>query len=568
MKFKIRFTIAKRLILGFGVLLLAVLSTSLLTWVTLDENMEVNSRINKVYNPSATQLNDLFFIISSSELLIKSWMKENFTDHPDKAELREIHSKKYPEIKERLAELSPKWNKEEQEDYKEIDFQIDSLFAEHQEIMTKLNDDEAYSSTELIFVVIQPKFYENGSITVLTKKIHNRLKILVEKQKENINNANSEMDDSFVSFKKLIKFMAAGLFISVILIAIFTTRSLTIPIHYIKNILLSMSLGILPDKEIQSRTDEIGEMASALNQLVTGLKKTSQFSLKIGEGKFDSEFIPLSEKDVLGNSLIIMRENLIKAEKDSELRRIENNQRNWTSQGIALFSEILRRNNDNMEEFSYEIISNLVKYLKANQGGLFIINVENEDDKHLSLAACYAYERRKYLQKRIDIGVTVIGQCVLEKETIYMTDIPKNYIRITSGLGEDAPTSLLVVPLISNDEVFGVVEIASFSEIESHQIEFVEKVGENIASTIQSIRISNNTSRLLMESQEKSERLALQEEEMRKHIEMMKADQNEEKLKDKEQIVKLKQDYEQKIHDLQSKITDLERKLIAGKIST
>ncbi len=559
MKNKFRFTIARKLSLGFGVLLIAVLSTSFLTWYTLDKNMKINNKVNKIYNPSATKLKDLFFIVTTSKMLIKSWVNEEKDDTPDKLKLKEVHNKQYPTIKKELVKLTPSWKIEDREQYKAIIRKVDSLFDMHKNIMQKLDNYDAYSEVQTIFTIL-PQIDNTGEIILLTDEVYVMLDKLVKKQETNVLKANKEMDASFHRFNSLIVLMALILLISVLLIAIFTTRTLTMPINYIKNILLSMSKGILPEKTIKSRTDEIGEMANALNQLVKGLKTTSEFSLKIGDGNYNSEFKPLSSKDVLGNSLIIMRENLKKAVKESELRRKENNQRTWASQGIAMFSEILRKNNDNIEEFSYEIISNIVKYLDANQGGLFIVNNTNEEDNFLELKACYAFERRKYLKKRIEIGVTIVGQCVLEKETIYMTDIPDNYIRITSGLGEDSPTSLLVVPLISNDKVYGVVEIASFNKFEKYQIEFVEKVGENIASTVQTIKINNNTARLLHESREKSERLAIQEEEMRRKIKEMETAQEEMIEKHDKKNKKIQQEYEQKLILLQNKITELEKK--------
>jgi len=274
------------------------------------------------------------------------------------------------------------------------------------------------------------------------------------------------------------------------------------------------------------RKDEIGNMQEATIDLITGLKKTAEFAREIGNANFDHEFEPLSEKDDLGNSLITMRENLQGAAEEEKKRKIEDERLMWTTQGIAKFDDILRKNSDNINELCLILISTLIKYLDANQGGVFILN-ESDGEKYFDLVASIAYDREKYLEKRIHLSEGIVGRCGYEKETIYMIDIPDEYINITSGLGDANPSALILVPLLLNDELFGVIEVASFNKFEKYQIKFMEKVAESIASTISSVKINMKTEKLLKESEEQAEKMAQQEEEMRQNLEEMKATEEE-----------------------------------------
>lgn len=271
----------------------------------------------------------------------------------------------------------------------------------------------------------------------------------------------------------------------------------------------------------------IESLHGTLKQEFDKNQKIFRFVEKIRFGKIDAEYKVQSSDDVLGQSILDLRDNLKKNKEEEDKRRNEDQQRNWIAEGLARFGDILRKDTDNLEELSYNLISNLVKYINANQGALLIIEDEDEADKHLRMTACYAYERRKFADKRIEWGEGIAGAAILEQETIYMTDVPETYVHITSGLGEATPKCLLVVPLKFNDEVHGVIEIGAFHNIENHIVEFVEKVAESVGSTISNVKINTRTSKLLKESQEQAEALAAQEEQMRQNMEELQATQEE-----------------------------------------
>lgn len=336
------------------------------------------------------------------------------------------------------------------------------------------------------------------------------------------------MSEEKATLRKSIFVGFIGLLLTAFIIWIIA-HSISRPIIKTTSILSDLAKGDIDEsKKIDTKlNDEIGEMSKSVNTLIDGLNKTAIFAQEIGKGNLEKEFELLSDKDVLGNSLIEMRKSLILANEQEAARKLEDQKQNWTTQGLAKFGEILRQNNDDMNEFSYHIISNLVKYIDANQGGIFMINDDNKSDVFIELLAFYAYERRKYMEKRIDFGVGLIGRCAQEQKTIHMTDLPDEYIKVTSGLGQSVPNTLLIVPLKVNDEIFGVVELAGFNEFEDHVIKFIEEVGESIASTISTTKINIRTNQLLEQSQLQSEEMAAQEEEMRQNMEELQATQEE-----------------------------------------
>jgi PAS domain S-box-containing protein len=228
----------------------------------------------------------------------------------------------------------------------------------------------------------------------------------------------------------------------------------------------------------------------------------------------------LAEKSEILSALFNMQERLETITQDE-------NQRNWVTQGLAQFVEILRTQDVEASVLYDRIIANLVKYLHANQGGIFIVNQDNKDDIYLEMVACYAYDRKKFLHKRIDSGEGLVGQCYLEADTIYLTDVPANYVNITSGLGSATPCNILIVPLKLNNKIFGVVELAGFHIFEAYQVAFVEKLGESIAATISNIQNTHKTQELLEIAQHQTEEMRAIEEELRQNMEELTATQEE-----------------------------------------
>jgi methyl-accepting chemotaxis protein len=318
-----------------------------------------------------------------------------------------------------------------------------------------------------------------------------------------------------------------GILVLVIIIIVLA-NNITKPINSITFLLEELAMGKV-DKSMHieiTTGDEISQMSTALSKSIDGLLTKTQFASSIGNGELNAELTLLSQDDILGKSLIEMRDSLRKAQQEDQIRKEVEAKRQWTNEGLAKFGDILRQNNDNLNRLGDEVVKNLVWYLKASLGGLFVRD-ENGDNETLELISAFAYDRKRFLEKSFKLGDGLIGTCALEKETIYLTEVPHDYIEVTSGLGDANPSAILLIPLKIEEEVLGVIELASLNKFLPHEIELCEKLAESIASTLRTVRINNKTNELLRKSQEQTEIMVSQEEEMRQNMEELQATQEE-----------------------------------------
>lgn len=276
----------------------------------------------------------------------------------------------------------------------------------------------------------------------------------------------------------------------------------------------------------------ISRATARIRNEAQALRKTTQehftelntFVSAIRSGK-TIDYRPASN-DTLGMALVSLQDDLARSREEEAVRQREDQIRRWNAEGLAQFGEILRSEITRIEDLAYNIVSSLVKYIEANQCGYYMVEGEGEE-RYFRLLACYAYDRRKFADQRIEWGDGLVGACALEGVTTHLDHVPSGYLRITSGLGQATPQNLMLIPVRHDTTVFGVLEIASFKKFEPHVVEFVERVATTIASTLSSKRINIQTAQLLAESRQQAEALVAQEELMRQNMEELQATQEE-----------------------------------------
>ncbi|MBB6462908.1 GAF domain-containing protein [Flammeovirga kamogawensis] len=299
------------------------------------------------------------------------------------------------------------------------------------------------------------------------------------------------------------------------------SANFTRPILKLEQAISKLARGDVSTSIPVKSADEIGKTIESMNSLIERTKQTSDFASDIGKGNFKTNFDTFGNRDVLGNSLIKMRDRL-------EFVSEEDHRRQWVSEGISKFAEITRKYLDDVDQLYSVVLRDLVDYLSANQGMLFLVEDDlKSDTQFLQLKSCYAFDRDKYLNKQIGFGEGLAGRCWQENESLFIDDVPPGYSKIVTGLGLASPKSLLLVPLKFNEEALGVIELASFNVIEPYMVEFIERVSESIASAITSAKHNTRTSHLLSASQKLTQELRVREEEMLQNTEELQATQEE-----------------------------------------
>jgi PAS domain S-box-containing protein len=514
---KIKNTIVGKILAGYIVIIAIAFLTSVVSIVVILNNRSIDKQISTLYYPSILSLKEAEILCSESYNLSNNWVYQ--PNQKEKQRLTTLIGKELPKFNKTYSEISSKFQDEGSGDEaKKILLSIESMSTSIRHLQSKLENDEAYADDIKVDEAIQTL---EGKITPQYQALTQQLSKAMAHQNQLLA---ASMDK-----KEFYSSLVTGLYVGNIVLFIltglyaarFSIQSISKPIIELSKLVSELSLGKFVQVNIRKTEDEIGKMGAAIESMISGLHKKVEFAESIGKGQYEVSFDLLSQEDVMGVSLIKMRDNLQAAAEDDR-------KRNWATEGFARFADVLRDTNKEEKDLYDSIISQLVKYLDANQGALFVVLEDEEGQvQGLELKSCYAYNRKKFTQKTLEAGEGLVGQVYLEKETIYMTDVPDQYTTITSGLGEATPSCIILVPLKLNDQVYGVLEMALFRALERYEVEFLEKLGESIASSISSGKINAKTRHLLEKTQIQAEEMRSQEEELRQNMEELQATQDE-----------------------------------------
>ena len=355
-----KLTIGRRLNLGFGVFIGLTVTAFILTVVTLSSSRSKTELVIGKVTPSVASLKEFNFLLQRSQTLISKWYYSKDVNDPGRGELEQLISIDYPKQKNAVQNYTESWSESELTSWKRITGRVDTLFIDYRSnIMEPLINIESYNDPGVYFLAENAIRDAESNLTELYKALN----ALISEKQKNASAVNDQLLKSFGFLEWFVKLLGIALVLGGIAVALFTTRSIVKPVHELKSMILSMALGILPNKRIPPRKDEIGEMGQALTELIQSMERTTEFAKATGSGDFDVTFKPLSDQDNLGHALLKMREDLAENERVLE-QKVEER----TEEVVRQKSEIERKSLE-LEEV-YTQLKDSIYYAKRIQDNI------------------------------------------------------------------------------------------------------------------------------------------------------------------------------------------------------
>ncbi|MFP2932831.1 response regulator, partial [Pyxidicoccus sp. 3LG] len=252
-------------------------------------------------------------------------------------------------------------------------------------------------------------------------------------------------------------------------------------------------------------TDNVNQLAA---NLTTQVRAIAEVATAVTKGDL-TRFITVSAQ----GEVAALKDNINEMIRNLKDTTRKNTEQDWLKTNLAKFTRVLQGQRD-LLTVSKVILSELAPLVDAQHGVFYISERGEGGEQALKLLASYAYRQRKGLANTFKYGEGLVGQCALEKEPILLSDVPDTYIRIASGLGEEVPRNIVVLPVLFEGEVKAVIELASFHRFSEVHLGFLEQLTESIGIVLNTIAANMRTEALLKQSQALTDELRKQQEEL------------------------------------------------------
>lgn len=407
----------------------------------------------------------------------------------------DIYFKNYPELVNRLNELKNLTglylNNENQQFADLFSVKVEQLKSDILKGNTLLSSSDEISKTAELL----SDYANNFSQTVNINKINGELyeigiySDLSDIVKEIISNSSELSNQLFYQVEVRSNKFQTGIFLLIIFSSLIFIISLVLLYQFFIGKLkrINRTLSELATVETPASEFFFIDNYNTIIQLITKLKnhliRKIDFINELTLKNYNVEFHEEDSKDALGIALIKFQNQLKESEIKNKTEIEERISADRLKEGIAKFGRILRRNIGNIETLTYELISELVQFLTAEIGGFYVSDKQAGEDI-LVLRASYAFSEKKLIQKIIPFGEGLVGTCAVDKSTFYFDKVDEDYIKIISGFGFTKPSSLMICPIYVENDVLGVIELASVRKFTHEDINFVETLAEDIAYTL------------------------------------------------------------------------------------
>lgn len=270
---------------------------------------------------------------------------------------------------------------------------------------------------------------------------------------------------------------------------------------------------------------ELKKLDDILHNYHKTFVKIRDLNLEIESYRYDDILDTLPQGNKFQQSYNNMLDTLRKIAQSENDRKTKEETENWIAQGIAAINESMRIGSNKVDVLAQNILMTLVRYTKAVLGGLYIYSKE-DDGEYLTLNAAVSLNQKKAVRIKIQKGVGLVGTCAVEKMPIFLNKLPDDYINVFSGLGKSKPRTLAVLPMLYDNELIAIVEIAFINALKPHEIELLNVVSPTIASSLVTVRINEKTEQLMKQFRSQADTLAQNEKQMTENIAKLKEEQN------------------------------------------
>jgi HAMP domain-containing protein/CheY-like chemotaxis protein/signal transduction histidine kinase len=292
-------------------------------------------------------------------------------------------------------------------------------------------------------------------------------------------------------------------------------------------------------------TDNVNQLAA---NLTTQVRAIAEVSTAVTQGDLTRSITVEAQGEVAA-----LKDNINEMIRNLKDTTQKNTEQDWLKTNLARFTGMLQGQRD-MTTVANMILSELAPLVDAQQGVFYVNQPAEEGQSVMRLLGGYAYSHRKNLSNEFQPGEGLVGQCVLEKKRILLTNVPTNYIHVTSGLGEAPPLNIIVLPVLFEEEVKAVIELASFNRFSEIHVTFLDSLTESIGIVLNTIEANTRTERLLIQSQSLASELQSQQDELKKTNERL--EQQALTLRESEERLRMQQEELRKTNEeLQEKAT-------------